>query len=236
MKKQTNKGYYSVGKFILMSIFVIILFPAIIILLSGNLLWTEGWILSIWFDAMMLTNMIYMYRKNPELFSERLNIHSSPNQKKWDKYLLNILFILSAFWLAGMPLDAQNFHWSPTFPIFIKIIGCILMVPAFYLLIRATIDNPYLSTVVRIQSDRKQKVISTGLYGTIRHPQYLGIVMLIIGAPFLLGSIIGIIIGICIVIILIIRINGEEKTLVDELEGYVEYRQKVKYRLIPFLW
>jgi len=217
-----------------MSLFVIIFFPTIIILLSGNLLWAEGWLLSIWFDAMMFSNMIYMYKKNPELFSERIKKHQ--NQKKWDKYLLTLLFVLSAFWLVGMPLDAEMFSWSPPFPLSVKIIGCVLLIPAFYLLIRATIDNPYLSTVVRIQSDRQQKVISTGVYCIIRHPQYLGIMMLIIGGPCLLGSVIGLTAGMCIVVILILRINGEEKTLVDELEGYGDYRKKVKYRLVPFIW
>jgi len=234
MNMRTKKSNYSIGIFILMSLVVIILFPTVIILLSGNLLWTEGWILSIWLDAMMLCNMIYMYKKNPALLSERLKAHH--NQKRWDKYLLALLFVLSALWLIGMPLDAQMFSWSPRFPLLLKIIGTILLIPAFYLLIRATIENPYLSTVVRIQSDRQQKVISTGIYSIVRHPQYLGIILLIIGGPFLLSSIIGLIAGVCIVIIIVLRIKGEEKMLIDELVGYLEYREKVKYRLLPGIW
>jgi protein-S-isoprenylcysteine O-methyltransferase Ste14 len=234
MNIKVKENNYSIGRFVLMSLFVIIFFPAVIMLLSGNLLWAEGWLLSIWFDAMMFSNMIYMYKKNPELFSERINKHQ--NQKKWDKYLLTLLFVLSAFWLVGMPLDAQMFSWSPQFPLSVKIIGCILLIPAFYFLIRATIENPYLSTVVRIQSDRQQEVISTGIYSIVRHPQYLGIILQIIGGPFLLGSIIGLIVGICIIIIIVLRINGEEKMLVDELVGYLEYREKVKYRLLPGIW
>ena len=213
--KDTNKGY-SLGAFILMSLFIVIFFPAIIVLISGNLAWTEGWILSIWFDVMMLSNMIYMYKKNPTLISERLNVDGSQNQKKWDKYLLASLFILAAFWFVAMPLDAQILGLSPRFPLLIKIIGCLLLLPALYLLIEATISNPYLSTVVRIQSDRQQKVISTGVYGVVRHPQYLGIIMLIIGGPLLLESIISIIIGMCIALIIIIRIKGEEKMLMEE--------------------
>jgi protein-S-isoprenylcysteine O-methyltransferase Ste14 len=233
--KETNKNY-SLGTFILMSLFVIILFPAIIILLSGNLAWTEGWIFSIWFDVMMLSNMIYMYKKNPTLLSERLTAQGSHNQKTWDRYILASLFILAVFWLIAMPLDAQILGLSPRFPLFIKIISCLLLLPALYLLIEATIANPYLSTVVRIQSDRQQKVISTGVYGVVRHPQYLGIIMLLIGGPLLLESIIAIIIGMCIALILIIRINGEEKMLIEELDGYIEYMQKVKYRLLPYIW
>jgi protein-S-isoprenylcysteine O-methyltransferase Ste14 len=233
--KATNKNF-SLGLFILISVFVAILFPAIIVLLSGNLAWTEGWILSIWFDVMMLSNMVYMYKKNPTLISERLNVYGSPDQKKWDKYLLTSLFILAAFWLIAMPFDVQILGLSPHFPLFIKIIGFLLLLPAMYFLVGATIANAYLSTVVRIQSDRQQKVISTGVYSFVRHPQYLGIIMLIIGSPLLLGSIIAVVLGMCIASILIIRIHGEEKMLVEELDGYIEYKQKVKYRLLPYVW
>jgi protein-S-isoprenylcysteine O-methyltransferase Ste14 len=233
--RDTNKDY-SLGAFILMSLFIVILFPAIIVLLSGNLAWAEGWILSIWFDVMMLSNMIYMYKKNPTLISERLNVYGSQNQKKWDKHLLASLFILAAFWFVAMPLDAKILGLSPRFPLFIKIFGCLLLFPSLYLLIGATIANPYLSTVVRIQSDRQQKVVSTGVYSIARHPQYLGIIMLIIGGPLLLESIMAIIIGICVAAILVIRINGEEKMLIEELDGYIEYMQKVKYRLLPYIW
>jgi protein-S-isoprenylcysteine O-methyltransferase Ste14 len=230
------KEKYPIWKLIFMSFLVIMFFPAVIILLSGNLLWLEGWILSIWFDLMMLINIIYMYKKDPALISERLNVHGSHNQKKWDRYLLTILFLLSALWICSMPLDSQRFNWSPSFPLLIIIVGFILLIPAFYLLVRATIDNPYLSTVVRIQSDRKQEVISTGVYSFIRHPQYLGIMLTIISGPLFLSSIIGLIIGTGIVIIIIVRIIGEEKMLVKELEGYIEYKQRVKYRILPLVW
>jgi protein-S-isoprenylcysteine O-methyltransferase Ste14 len=234
MKNRNRK--YSLGKFIFMSLFVAILFPAVIVLLSGKINWIEGWILSIWFDVMMLSNMIYMYVKNPTLFTERLNAHGSHNQKKWDRYLLAFLFILAAIWITAMPIDTQILGLSPRFPIIIKIIGCLLLIPSMYLMIAVIITNPFLSTVVRIQADRKQKVISTGVYSFVRHPQYLGIILLIIGGPLLLGSIISVIVGICIILILMKRIDGEEKMLVEELDGYTDYRDKVKYRLLPYIW
>jgi protein-S-isoprenylcysteine O-methyltransferase Ste14 len=233
--KDTDKKY-SAGMFILMSVFVVAFFPAAIILVSGNPGWKEGWILSTWFDVMMLSNMIYMYKKNPTLLSERLNLRGSLNQKRWDRYLLGSLFILAAFWLLAMPVDAQILSLSPRFPPSIKIIGCLLLLPSLYLLIAATIANPYLSTVVRIQSDRQQRVISTGVYGIVRHPQYLGIIMLLIAAPLLLESLVAIILGIFLSSILIIRIHGEEKMLIEGLDGYAEYMQKVRYRLLPGIW
>ncbi len=91
-------------------------------------------------------------------------------------------------------------------------------------------------TLVRIQSERRQQVVSTGVYGIVRHPMYLGGILLFIGTPMLLGSIYGVIIGISMLLLLTFRIIGEEKMMVNELDGYTEYKKKVKYRLIPFIW
>jgi protein-S-isoprenylcysteine O-methyltransferase Ste14 len=231
-----NYKNYSRGVFILMSIGIALIFPAIVFLLSGNLRWIEGWIYSLWFDVMMLTNMIYMYTKNPTLFSERLTAHGSHNQEKWDRTLLISLFVLGGLWLVAMPLDALRMDLSPLFPVGMRIIGGLLLIPAFYFIVGASIANPYLSTVVRFQSDLNQKVITTGVYNLVRHPQYLGIIILMIGGPCLLGSILGIVFGIGITIILIKRIKGEEKMLEEKLDGYVEYQKKVKYRLLPYIW
>jgi protein-S-isoprenylcysteine O-methyltransferase Ste14 len=101
---------------------------------------------------------------------------------------------------------------------------------------RATVENTFMSSLVRIQTDRKQRVISTGVYGFVRHPLYLGCVLMMFGAPLLLGSIFGLSISVLTVFVLAARIMGEEKMLVNELEGYEDYKKKVTYRLIPFVW
>jgi len=97
-------------------------------------------------------------------------------------------------------------------------------------------DNAFISPLVRIQSERDQKVVSTGVYGFVRHPLYLGGMLLFFGAPLLLGSLYGFIIGAYLSILFVVRIMGEEKMLLDDLEGYAAYTKKVKYRLIPYVW
>jgi protein-S-isoprenylcysteine O-methyltransferase Ste14 len=89
---------------------------------------------------------------------------------------------------------------------------------------------------VRVQIERKQRVVSTGVYGFVRHPMYLGAVLMFAGAPLLLGSAIGLLPAAAMMLLLGFRIVGEERVLADELEGYAEYRQKVRYRLLPFVW
>jgi protein-S-isoprenylcysteine O-methyltransferase Ste14 len=120
--------------------------------------------------------------------------------------------------------------------LWLKVLGGIALIPAFYLIERTTIENTFLSTMVRIQTERKQRVISTGPYGFVRHPLYLGCMLMMIGAPLLLGSIYSLAIALIGTILIAFRIVGEEKMLVEELEGYEDYRKRVKYRLIPLVW
>jgi len=135
-----------------------------------------------------------------------------------------------------MPLDAKRYEWTGDFPIWLKVLGGIALLVSFFFMFRSFADNPYASHLVRIQTERKQHVVSTGVYGFVRHPMYLGGMLLFIGAPLLLGSKYGILIGVALSLLLVGRIIGEEKMLVEELEGYDDYRKKVRYRLIPFVW
>jgi protein-S-isoprenylcysteine O-methyltransferase Ste14 len=140
------------------------------------------------------------------------------------------------FWIVIMPLDAKRFGWSPVFPLGLTVFGVALLVGSFFLFFRSYTDNTFLSPLVRIQEDRKQRVVSTGVYGFVRHPMYLGGILMFLGAPLLLGSLYGILAGLALTVLLMARIAGEEKMLGRELEGYRTYQQKVRYRLFPLLW
>lgn len=226
---------YTFGRLISALLFVLII-PAIPLFISGDWLWTEGWLFGIWFTAMCYTCVIYMYIKDPALLLERSRMPGTGNEKRWDIYV--IIGIETAFfaWLVIMPLDAKRFGWSGHFPLWLKISGAVVLILSYYLLCWSVIDNPFASTLVRIQKERNQQVVSTGTYGLIRHPMYLGGLFLMIGAPMLMGSVYGLIIALLFIPLIIIRIIGEEKMLVNELAGYSDYKMKVKYRLIPFVW
>ncbi|MHB8337894.1 MAG: methyltransferase family protein [Ignavibacteriaceae bacterium] len=114
--------------------------------------------------------------------------------------------------------------------------GIIELLLSSFLFFSSFKDNSFLSPLVRIQPERKQHVVSKGVYSFVRHPMYLGAVLLFIGTPMLLGSLYGLIIGLGLIILIAGRIIGEEKMLVNELDGYDEYKKKVQYRLIPFIW
>jgi len=219
--------------FYLLSVFII---PALIIFLSGDWFWVEGWLFGLWFSAMCFSTIIYMYIKDPALLAERSRKLGSGNQKSWDKYISTFLGYGLVLWMAIMPLDAKRFGWSPHFALWLKISGGAALIFSLFFIYRAVTDNTFASTFARIQSDRKQHVISTGVYGFVRHPMYLGIALLAIGAPLMLGSLYGIYFSILILVILVVRTLLEERMLVNELEGYSEYKKKVKCRLIPYVW
>jgi protein-S-isoprenylcysteine O-methyltransferase Ste14 len=221
---------------IIATIFYLLIFPALIILLSGDWLWLEGWLFNIWYIVLCLSSLIYLYRKDPSLLEERYRTRKDSTQKKWDKYVLQMILIGFFLWVIIIPLDAKRFQWSPDFPLRVKLIGGILLLISFFFFFRAFTDNTFLSPMVRIQAERKQHVVSTGVYGFVRHPMYLGAILQFIGAPLLLGSMYGVLAGIGLLFILAGRILGEEKMLLDELEGYADYQKKVRYRLIPFIW
>lgn len=125
---------------------------------------------------------------------------------------------------------------SPAFPTWLKVVGALLLLPALYLIQRATMENTYLSTLVRIQDDRGHTVISTGVYGFVRHPLYLGCFLMMVGGPLLVGSVAGLLITALGTGGLVARIRGEERMLRTELQGYADYERNVPYRLIPYLW
>jgi len=209
----------------------ILLFPALLFIFSGNFYWTEGWVFSLWFLLLCYATILYLYRKDPALLEERYRQPGTGNQEGWDRFV--VYGLLSGFitWIVIMPLDAQRFGWSPVFPAWVKVPGIAGLAGSFFLFFRSYTDNTFLSPLVRIQQDRRQHVVSTGVYGFVRHPMYLGGILMFVSAPLLLGSVFGILAGLALTILLMARIRGEERLLVRDLHGYQEYTQIVRYRL-----
>ncbi|MDR3586201.1 MAG: isoprenylcysteine carboxylmethyltransferase family protein [Desulfosporosinus sp.] len=218
------------------SLIASLLFMVVILLLAGDWFWIEGWIFIIYWLAMTLSIGIYLSKYDPALLAERSKMPGSDNQKGWDKYYQSFAYLSLIVWIIIMPLDAKRYAWSPYFPVWLKVVGGVALLPALYFLFQSVATNTFASTMVRIQTERKQHVISTGVYSFVRHPMYLGNLFMLVGAPLMLGSIYGLIIGLIAIFLMAVRIIGEERMLVDELEGYEDYKKKVSYRLIPFVW
>jgi protein-S-isoprenylcysteine O-methyltransferase Ste14 len=216
--------------------FYLLFFPAILLFFGGDWRWTEGWVYSILFYVMCSANLLYLHFKDPALLKERFGSPVQKEQKPWDKVVLLVFFLEFLVWFAIMPLDARRFHWSPVFPLWLRIAGALLLVLAMALVFEALRENTFAAPVVKMQKERGQKVISTGMYGVVRHPMYAGAVLLFISTPLLLGSVYGLAIGMLLIVTIAARSVGEEAMLKRELEGYSDYTKKVKWRIIPFVF
>jgi len=198
--------------------------------------WIEGWVFSAIFLAMCYGTLVYLYFHDPDLLKERFGSPFQESQKPWDKVLLSLFLFEFIVWWAIMPLDARRYGWSPAFPFWIKAIGTLLLIVAIYVVFEAMKENTFAAPVVKMQRERGQKVISTGLYGVVRHPMYAGAVLLFFSAPLLLGSVYGLALGVVLIITIATRSVGEEAMLAQELDGYRDYMQRVKSRIIPFVF
>ena len=189
----------------------------------------NGWLfLALLFIPMFIGGII-MIIKSPNLLKSRLNAKEKESEQKEVLVLSGIMFIIG-FILAGL-----NFKYSwIILPNIIIIISSIIFIISYILYAEVLRENMFLSRTIEVQ--KEQKVIDTGLYGVVRHPMYLVTIFLFLSMPLILGSIISFLIFLMYPFIIIKRIKNEEKVLENNLKGYKEYKEKVKYKLIPFIW
>ena len=196
---------------------------------AGSLAYWQGWLLiGILFVPMFIVGVILM-RKNPELLRKRLSGKEKQTEQKAVIFLSGIMF-LAAFIIAGLNF---RFGWI-TLPSWIPFIFAVIFLLAYLLYGEVLRENVYLSRTVEIQ--KNQKVIDTGLYGIVRHPMYMSTLLLFLTMPLVLGSLISFVIMLAYIPLLGKRIQNEEKVLEEGLEGYTDYKKRVKYKVIPYIW
>ena len=208
---------------------------ALMLWLSGDWRWVEGWIFCVWWVSFAVVILLWLRSRDPALLAERMRMPGSGGESRSD---LTILIGIKVCFLAFIVVPALDvrFGWTPRLPLWSEVCGGILLLGGSFPFFRAFTDNTYASQLVRIQAERGQHVIDTGVYSLVRHPMYLGASLVFVGAALLLGSVYGLLAGVALVGLLVVRIFGEEKLLAQNLEGYKEYRQKVRYRLVPHVW
>ena len=218
----------------LIQILVSVLLMGLVLFLSaGRLDWPAAWIFLGSYVLVILTLGVWVTRKHPDVVNERGKI--AHNAKSWDKVLMTIytVMLLVVFGMAG--LDAGRFGWS-TMPSAVQVIGFAALIFAMAVTYWAMANNPFLSTIVRIQDDRGHYVVSSGPYRYVRHPMYSAILIMWPGIALELGSWWALLPAVVIAIVFVIRTALEDRTLQAELPGYAEYAQRTRYRLVPGIW
>ena len=207
----------------------VIVIGVLLFLSAGTFHWRNAWLLmGILFIPMFFAGIVMML-KNPELLKKRLNAKEQQSEQQLVVKLSGLMFVIG-FVTAGLNF---RFQWI-ILPNYVSWIAAVIFLLSYLLYAEVLRENTYLSRTVEVQEN--QKVIDTGLYGIVRHPMYSVTVILFLSMPLVLGSVISFTIFLAYPVIIAKRIRNEEQVLETELNGYTEYKKKVRYRLIPFVW
>ncbi len=196
---------------------------------AGTFDYWQAWLLLAVLFVPMLSAGIVMIFKSPELLRKRLNVGEKETEQKQVIALSGIMFF-TAFIVAELSV---RFDWF-ILPAWVSYVATAIFLLAYILYAEVLRENMYLSRTVKVQEN--QKVIDTGLYGIVRHPMYMATMFLFLSMPLVLGSVFSFLILLLYIPIILKRIKNEEKVLEQGLEGYSEYKKKVKYKIIPYIW
>ena len=214
-----------------------LLFTAVLLFVAaGTIGWGGGWVYILLTAACSTATTAWLFRHDPGLLAERLKSLVQRGQSAFDKALILVFFLLYYAWLAFMAADAVRFGWSKV-PAWLQAAGVLFSVIGYWVVFRAFKANSFAAPVIKIQRDRNQKVIDSGPYAVVRHPMYAGALPVFVGTALILGSWWGLLLAVVVMIPLLgLRIILEERTLEKELDGYVDYMKRVRYRLLPGIW
>jgi len=222
----------TIPKMLVFGLVELVVFGSMLFFPAGTFDYWQAWVflavvvLAAWIPT------IYLQRKNPVVLERRMRGGPAAETRTAQKVVIAGLYLSLAAMVVVSVLD-HRFGWSPV-PTAICLVGDVLVAVGLGVVVLVIIQNSYAAATVQVEAG--QKVVSTGLYGLVRHPMYTGNVIMMVGIPFALGSYWGLVFVVPALIVLASRIRDEEKLLQEELDGYREYTQKVRYRLMPGMW
>lgn len=230
---QMNKTSKNLKR-LLKAFILFVLLGSLLFLTSGQLDWVMGWIFLIGFIAGLFVTSVVLGSNREELIQER---HDVPEgAKNWDKVLSNSFSYLTLFITLPIAGLDKRFDWTPELGPTIQIISLVICLGGYTLIIWAMASNRFFSRIVRIQKDRGHSVIIGGPYRYVRHPGYVGMFLFALMTPLALGSLWALTSGGLAAFVILLRTALEDKTLLEELEGYEEYAHQIRSRLIPGVW
>jgi len=210
-----------------------LLIPLVLLVCGWDLGWWQAWVFSLLLFSSGIGGRMFAERRHPGLLAERAKLGNNVDVKPWDKVLALLMVISMTFPLVIVAGLDHRLKWSPVFPIWLNIIGIILIASGYAFAVWALVENRFFSSMVRIQTDRGHTVCDSGPYRIVRHPGYAGNIMPLLGIVLALDSVWTLIPVAVAMIIIVIRTVLEDRTLHDELQGYQDYMKRVHYRLIP---
>jgi protein-S-isoprenylcysteine O-methyltransferase Ste14 len=214
------------------SVIGLIVLGALLFIPAGTFAYWPGWAFIVVFTVMTNYIGLYLAIKDPAALERRVKFGATKETRPLQRILIGVVTVALLATLVVSALD-WRLGWS-TVPVWAIVLGDVLVAGGLYLTLVVLQQNSFAAST--IETMQGQSVISSGLYGLVRHPMYLGALVMTIGVPLALGSYWGLLIVLVVIPVLALRIGDEEQMLVGELAGYADYRQKVRFRLIPGLW
>ncbi|MGD8832149.1 MAG: isoprenylcysteine carboxylmethyltransferase family protein [Pseudomonadales bacterium] len=213
-----------------------VLIPLILLICGGDVGWWQAWFYSLLILAAGIGGRIWAEQRHPGLMAERQDSRNIQNAKAWDKVLAPLMAVSVGYPMVLVAGLDHRYSWSSEFPLWLIVIGFILIALGYAFATWALAENRFFSSVVRIQADRGHVVCDSGPYRFVRHPGYAGNILALWGIVLGLGSLWTLIPAAVASTIAVIRTVLEDQTLQDELPGYREYARRVRYRLIPWIY
>ena len=226
----------SIRKIIAGVIFNVAFYAFLLFVPAGTLHWWQAWVFLAVTLVVMAVAIFSILPDSADLFSQRAKGVIQKGQPLWDRVLVILLVISFVGQIVFIPLDVFRFHLTPKPGGLVSLLGLVLYVAGWWIMTLAMKVNPFAVPVVRLQEDRHQRVIDTGVYAVVRHPMYAGFIPMVVGPALWLGSYMAAVLAIIPIAVLAVRSVFEERFLKRELTGYEAYTKKVRYRLIPFVW
>ena len=214
---------------------MLVVAAAILFGVAGTIAWPAGWVFLVLFFGPGAALTVWLVRHDPGLVVERMTGIGKPDRGRWDQAFVALASALLIAWLVLVPLDAVRFGWSHV-PAPVQVAGVLLFLASFWLQVLVFRENSFLSSAIRIQSERGQKVVDTGPYRHVRHPLYASLLGLLVGATLMLGSWLGLLVVLALAAAVAARAVDEERRLLRDLPGYDAYAERVRYRLVPRMW
>ena len=214
------------------TVFLIVCVASMLFVPAGSLRYWQAWIFLAVFFLPVLAINIYLMKNDPRLLERRIT--AGPlDEKEISQKIIQSIAMVDFIALMLVPAYDHRFGWS-TVPLYVVGIGDVLVVLGFYIVFLVFRENTFTSALIELSTD--QKVISTGPYAHVRHPMYIGALIMLVGVPLALGSWWGLLTVVPMTLVLVWRLLDEEKFLAKNLAGYSEYQNAVRYRLVPFVW
>jgi protein-S-isoprenylcysteine O-methyltransferase Ste14 len=223
-----------IAKLLLQNVIWIAAMGALLFVPAGTLQWPAAWVFLATIAILGVAGGLWLARTDPALLAERLRPMMQKDQPAADKKFMLAFGVVALIWFLAIGLD-QRYHGSEV-PLALQALGWAMLVLSTAFIMWVMRENSFAAPVVKLQSERGHRVVSTGPYAWVRHPMYSAIVLFFVGAPLLLGSWWGVAMSPLFVALFAIRAGIEERALLAGLPGYADYMARVRYRLVPGLW